>query len=516
MWFFSNDSIFGKANSSEEDAKQVQSVLSQFHKKDSAFWSNAGQKYFLSLFQLMAQKVPAYADFLKANNIDGSTIKSWDDWNQVPIMNKNNYLRQHTMEQLCLGGDLKKSMVLTATSGSTGVPFYFPRDEALDWQSSIMHELFLANNPLAHDQSTLIINCFGMGVWIGGIITYQAFKKIADRGYPLTIITPGLNKKEIFESLKNLGSKFEQVVICGYPPFIKGIVDEAGDYGIDWKSFNMKVVFAAEPFSEKFRDYIAAKANIKNVYTDTMNIYGSADLGTMAEETPLSILIRRLASDNPALYSDLFKVSGRMPTLAQFNPLFTNFEECNGEVLCSGYSALPLLRYAIGDHGGVMTYDEVENKFQKHGIDLAAEMKRLGMERTLTKLPFVFVYERSDFSTKLYGAIIYPEHVKESLHHHPKILDNLTGKFTMITKSDDTHNQYLEINLEMKKNTKHNDDLKKTVRDVIVNNLLEKNAEYKNNASMMPEKVEPRIVFWEHEHPTHFNPVGKQKWVKSE
>ena len=90
-----------------------------------------------------------------------------------------------------------------------------------------------------------------------------------------------------------------------------------------------------------------------------------------------------------------------------------------------------------------------------------------------------------------------------------------SGKFTMLTKHDKKHNQYLEINLELKPRVKETHDLTEIVKKIIVENLLEKNAEYKNNAQLLEERVEPKVVFWDHEHPTYFKPGGKQKWVKN-
>jgi phenylacetate-CoA ligase len=111
-----------------------------------------------------------------------------------------------------------------------------------------------------------------MGVWIGGLLTYQAFKHITESGYPMTIITPGVNKKEIYDALKHLGPHYDQIILCGYPPFMKDVVDEAHLHGIVWSRFDIRMVFAAEGFSEAFRDYMMKKTGMKNPYRDTMNI----------------------------------------------------------------------------------------------------------------------------------------------------------------------------------------------------------------------------------------------------
>lgn len=469
----------------------------------------------LKLFHETSRRVPAYKDFLKKHDIKHEAIKTWKDFQNVPPVSKQNYLRKYNLEELCWDGTLqKKSFVFTATSGSTGEPFYFPRTHSVDSQSSEYHRLFLKNNKGDRTTSTLVIVGFGMGVWIGGIITYQAFRMIAERGLPITILTPGVNKKEIFEALKNIALKFKEVILCGYPPFIKDIIDEAKKQGISWDDFHLKIIFAAESFSEKFRDYIVKKAHIKNIYTDIANIYGSADLGTMAIETPLCVLIRRLAMHNGRLSKALFANTNRLPTLAQFNPRFLNFESVHGTILCTGDSAIPLVRYDLGDTGSIIGYDAMMILCRDAGIDLTAKIKAVGLTETIDRFPFIEIYERKDLSTKLFGAIIYPEHVREGMHH--KVFEDIiTGKFSMSTKTNRQQNEYLEINIELKPNVKISQVMERQIQSSIVDSLSEKNAEYNNNINMLGNRVHPKIIFWDHEHPEHFKPGGKQKWIKA-
>jgi phenylacetate-CoA ligase len=494
----------------------AEQTLKEVYQKKSSYWKKMRGEKALDLFHLCAKRVYAYKDFLKKAKIQVDKIKTFEDFQTVLPVNKDNYLRSYPLEKLCIESSLcGQSLVFTSTSGSTGAPFYFPRNGVIDMQSSIYHQMFLRNSLLDTDKSTLVLVCFGMGVWIGGVITYQAFKAISERGYHLAILTPGVNKREIFEAMKNIAPKYDQIILCGYPPFMKDVVDEAKQNGINWKDFNIKMIFAAEAFSENFRDYIVKKTGIKNIYRDTMNIYGSADLGTMAEETPLSILIRRLALKKETLYKKIFKEANRLPTFAQFHPGFINFECVDKSVYCTGDNILPLIRYEIGDNGGVIDFDEVEKIFLEEGLVLRNEAKRVGIDDTITELPFVYIYERTDLSVKLYGAIVYPEYVKAGLQDQ-NLEKYITGKFTMFTKHDKNQDEYLEINVELKPGTNESDWLSQEVSKSVFSSLIAKSAEYKNNADMVPGKVQPRITFWPHEHPTHFQTGIKQKWVKKQ
>ena len=198
---------------------------------------------------------------------------------------------------------------------------------------------------------------FGMGVWIGGLITYEAFEMASrSAGHEISILTTGINKEEILKALKKLSPHFKQTILVGYPPFVKDVLDEAASYGISIKKLNLRLLFAAEPFTEKFRDFIVKKAHIRSPYLDTMNIYGSADLGAMANETPLAILFRRIAARNKKLFEALFSSINKTPTLTQYNPMFINFEEIDGNLLITGEARIPLAGDLIGDYGGGFTF----------------------------------------------------------------------------------------------------------------------------------------------------------------
>ena len=478
-------------------------------------WTKIQEKNLVSVFKNATKDVSAYKDFILKNKINSSEVKSFKKFNEVvPVVTKKNYLRAYPWEDLCKKNHLvHKPLVMTSTSGSTGDPFYFPRTKDIDLQSSISHQMFVLSSKIDSKKSILVIDCFGMGVWIGGMITYQAFKHISERGYPMTIITPGISKREIFQALRNIGTKYDQIIMCGYPPFLKDVIDEASDNGILWKNYSVKIIFAAEGFSEAFRDYIAERVGIKNIYRDIMNIYGSADLGTMAQESPLAVLIRRLALSNQSLYMKLFGQASRLPTLAQYIPNFISFEEKDSSVFCTGDNVLPLIRYQIGDNGGVLSYKKIVEIFKEEGIDLISEIKKAEIKDTVTELPFVYIYERSDFAASFYGAIMYPEYIKKGLLNEA-LSDYITGKFTMYTKNDSRQDQYLEINIEMKYGQKATKTLSSKIIKSLHGALLLQSTEYKKLAESLGDRVYPKVVFWPNGDPLHFLSGAKQKWTK--
>lgn len=492
------------------------STLKLFGEKSSDYWSKKREENSLNLFHRAAEAVPAYKDFLKHNNVRPEKIQTWQDFQTLPSISKKNYLRKYKLEDVVWNGSLQQPLVFTATSGSTGTPVYFVRNQQLDWQYSVILESFLKEGLKDRPGPVLVIVSFGMGLWIGGVITYKAFELAAQRNnMPVSIITPGMNKKEIFNALRELSPQFGQTIISGYPPFLKDIIDEAPLQGIDIDKLNIRMTFAAEAITEQYRDYVAEKTKMKNALRDTLSIYGSADIGAMAYESNVSVLVKRLALGNKELFSDIFNNIQKTPTLAQFNPQYISFEEVNGELLLTGNSAIPLVRYAIGDNGGVFTYKELEEKMKKHGIDFDKELKKAGIDKSISELPFVYVYERIDLSTTFYGLLIFPEWIRESMLRGTA-RDHLTGKFTMITRYNNKEDQYIEINVELKKGKKENAQLKKELLENIVADLRKHSSEFTEISNQLKKRAWPKIIFWPAEDPTHFAPGIKQKWVKKE
>lgn len=474
-----------------------------------------GQRRVLRLFHDMAERVPAYKDFLKKNKVDHKDIKNIDDFKKVPTIDKNNYLRKYPLEMLSWDGKLnEKQLTICTTSGSTGEPFYFPHEEDQDWQYVILAELYLRANFQIDKKTTLYVNGFPMGAWIGGTFTHRAVRMISEKGpYKLSIISPGIHKEEIIKAIKKIGHKFDQVIIGSYGPFMKDIIDDGIRKKIKWDKYNLGMVFSAEGFTEKFRDYVCQRAGIKDPVRRTLNHYGTVDLGTMAYETPLSILYRKIAVNDRSVYSSLWGDSIKLPTLTQYVPELFYFEEEDSNLLCSAYSGLPLVRYELNDIGGTSSFSKMKTLYEKHGYDFKKEIQRSGIEDTIWKLPFVWVFERNDFSVSFFAFQIYPATIRKALQM-AKFRTKITGKFTMLVNYDRKQNQYLEVNIELMKGKKGSKKLEKEIKEALVKKLLIDSSEYRETYKTRGEKIHPRIVFWEYEDPHFFRPGIKQKWVK--
>lgn len=487
----------------------ARTVILDLKGKDATFWKRKGEQRALAIFKAAAARVPAYKDFLKKNKVNPERVTSYAHFQEVPPTDKKNYIKEYPLKDLAWDGKLDHPSVFTSTSGSTGEQTYFFRSSLVDWQCSILQEIFIENS-LTPRKPTLVVVCFGMGIWIGGIITYEAITRLGERGFPTSIITPGINKTEIFKALKKLAPSYHQTIIFGYPPFLKDLIDEAADWGINFSKMNVRFSTAAESYSEDYRDFLGKAVKLKDPVLDIMSIYGSADIGAMGFESPTSISIRRLARKDKKFSAKLFVSTQKTPTLAQFVPTFINFEEVEGELYLTGSNSIPLVRYAIGDHGGVYSHKEMTSLLRefKYNIPRVRNDKFKNME-----LPFVYVFERNDFSTTLYGAQIYPEAIREVLIKNP-FVKLLSGKFTLLTKYTEKHDQYLEINLELAREQRISKIARAQLLDHIIKNLMLKNSEFRELHRFIGKRALPKLMFWDHEDPNFFKPGIKQQWVK--
>jgi phenylacetate-CoA ligase len=493
--------------------KNVELLLDRLTTESELSWQQKGEKRALHLFFAMSTRVPAYTDFLRSKHFSPSSVRDIDDFKTIPTIDKDNYLRKYSKEMLCWDGKFATGQwIISSTSGSTGQPYYFPREQSQIWQYAVMAELYLRSNFQIHKKSTLYIVAFPMGAWIGGLFTYEALRTVAEHGgYELSIITPGIHKQEVINAVKQLGSSFDQIIIGAYAPFLKDILDDGIREGIQWSEYSLGFIFSAEAFSEKFRDYVIQKTAIEDPLRSTLNHYGTVDMGTMAHETPETIMIRRALVEKGGLQT-LFPESDRQPTFAQYNPELFFFEQQGNGLLCTAYSGLPLVRYDLKDYGGVLARHETHEKLKSVGLDVEVAAKARDISDTLWNLPYVYLYERNDFSVSYYAFQLYPDTVRRALQHDG-LEHTLTGKFTMHVEYNDAGRQQLLIHVELKHGVEPNDELVTEVLECIQEKLIQESSEYRETYKMIGSEAMPIVSLWNYEDPTYFRPGVKQKWT---
>jgi phenylacetate-CoA ligase len=462
----------------------------------------------LALFHEAAVTVPAYRSFLTSHGIAPRDIKTLADFQHLPLMTKQNYMHAYSLAERCRNGDLSGCDMLAVSSGSTGTPMIWPRNLSHELDIAYRFEqIFYAFH--ADQRPTLAVVCFAMGSWVGGMFTAACCRHLAAKGYPVTTVTPGNKKDEIFRIVKELGPYFSQIVLLGYPPYIKDIIDDGRAAGIAWSRYQPKLVFAGEVFSEEWRELVCDRIGAADPAATTAALYGTADGGVLGNETPLSINIRKFFAARPALAREVFGES-RLPTLVQYDPLSRWFEVDAGTLVVSGDNGVPLLRYHIADKGGIIPYAEMMRIIAEEGGE-GSDEQRHGHERGAWQLPFVYLFGRADFTVSYFGANVYPENISVGLEQ-TAVCDWVSGKFVLRVVETADHNEALNIVVELLPNIDGDALKSEAIAQSIVEHLRRLNSEFANYVPV--EYQRPQITLKNHGDPEWFPPGVKHRYTR--
>jgi phenylacetate-CoA ligase len=418
-------------------------------------------------------------------------------------------MQAYPLPERCFGGSLRGTDRVAVSSGSTGVPTFWPRSAEYELDVAVRFEQVFKDSFQADKRSTLAVVCFALGNWVGGLFTTSCCWHLARKGYPMLVATPGNNKAEIFRVVRELAPHFEQTVLLGYPPFVKDVIDAGAAEGIDWAQFKPKLVFAGEVFSEEWRSLLAQRIGSDSICFDSASLYGTADGGVLGNETPLSIAIRRWLAQRPEAARALFGES-RLPTLVQYDPHSRFFEVHQDTLVVSGENSVPLLRYHIADKGGVLSYTQMWDFLRQHGVGSVGELGLDG-DFQARNLPFVYVFGRADFTVSYYGANIYPENVTVGLEQ-PDITPWVTGKFVLQTRESTDGDKSLHIAVELLPGVVPEPAMEPAIAAAIRQQLLRLNSEFANYIPV--ERQLPNVTLYSFADPDYFPAGVKHRYTR--
>ena len=169
------------------------------------------QRWVLTMATDAARRVPAYARFLEDRGLDARNLAGLAI-TDLPLMTKAEYLRQFDLPELLWDGQFDGAAMISMSSGSSGLPFYWPRDGVAATESWQLHERLL--QPYStKTRSTLCLVAYAMGTWIAGTYTVRALQDLVERGHRLTVLAPGIDIEENVRALDDLGPRFEQTIV---------------------------------------------------------------------------------------------------------------------------------------------------------------------------------------------------------------------------------------------------------------------------------------------------------------
>lgn len=206
--------------------------------------------------------VPFYRETLTAMGIKPSDIKQLKDIQRLPFTLKGDMRDNYPYGLFAV--PLEQIVRIHASSGTTGKPTvvgYTKRD--IETWTELMARSFYAAG--AH-KGDVIHNAYGYGLFTGGLGAHYGAERIGASVIPMS----GGNTKKQLMIMQDFGS----TVLTCTPSYSLFLAEVAAEEGIDIRKLKLKVgILGAEPWSEKMRQEIEAKLNIKAI-----DIYGLSEI----------------------------------------------------------------------------------------------------------------------------------------------------------------------------------------------------------------------------------------------
>lgn len=475
-------------------------------------WEALGKKRASSTYKIASTRVPAYKEFLKIQGVDDKK----NSFEHLPLTNKGNYLQKYPFHKRLVdaAAGLHNIHSFTKSSGSTGKPIYWPRygeaddttEKILAFTYDYLYQIFR--------RSTLIVSCLALGTWTAGEQAGDASRRVSTRRHSKSsVISPGANDKEAAEIIKDLYQFYDQVVVICYPPFAKQVLDELDEINVDLRKINLKFMVGGEGFSEHYRDYLYKRLK-SNKINNVIGIYASSDAGFIGSESPLSILVKQEALKNSNLAQDLFgrKDINHM-TLIQYSPIGRYFESINKELVVTIQQAVPLVRYNTKDMGGIIKFSQVIDTCSKHNFYTLKDLSGRGFNYSW-KLPFLYIFGKSDNTISIGGANIYPENIKTAVEKFGDV-NSFKLKSSLDKRENTKFNILVELNKKCTIGNKGVSELKKEIHSTILDKLLAVNDDFADAYRIDPDSLNPEIVIFEYDEGPFKHKSIKHKYIKT-
>jgi len=410
--------------------------------------------------------VPAYQEFLEQHN--AAHPATFED---IPPMDKENYIKRWPIEALCQGGKLPlRGAVIDESSGSSGLASNWVRGSAERLATRRLIQ-YSARSTFG-DDSFVLLNCFALGPWATGM---NVSMSLVDRCV-LKSIGPDVGK--VVATLKFLGPKY-RYVITGYPPFLKILVDTAD---IDWTQYDVCSVVGGEGMSEPLR------AALNKCFRKTISSFGASDLEiNLAVETSFSIGLRQAIAADESLGRDLYGHEA-LPMIFQYDPLNCLVESDEERSLLFTLNRLenvsPRIRYNIHDRGIVRSMQQVRDVLRDHRVSVDESEPSLD-------LPLLFHWGRQNNAVGFYGCKITPEDIQHVILR-VSALASKVANFALHPYEDSDANKRLELWLELEHDVAAPENIDE-LNAAVWRELAAVNQDFRESIKMIPAGRSPTV-----------------------
>ena len=294
------------------------------------------------------------------------------------------------------------------------------------------------------------------------------------------------NKSAIQTMAGALNKEKQQIVIAGYPPFLKDLTDHAKTQGYEFKDFDALGVVGGQAISEAMRDQL-----VHHGFQQVYSSYGASDLDiNLGVESDYEIAVRKAIEKNPALAQELYGKGKGLPMVFHYDPM--NYHvECDKDdelifTCARNDRSSPRIRYDLGDKGRVYASSDVQAVLAKYGI----------FNKPKTNLPLMFVWGR-DSTVVFNGANLAFTELERAVTDEPS-LETTVLKKAFYTYEDESGNEKLEIWLELNDGVALPDDVASNQQaGCLLKQLTELNQDFRYQIQHLSETADlPTVRFF--------------------
>lgn len=206
--------------------------------------------------------VAFYRDSFDRIGVKPRDIKKLEDLQRLPFTLKKDMRDNYPYGLFAV--PLEQIVRIHASSGTTGKPTVvgYTKRDIETWTELMARSFFAAG---AH-KGDVIHNAYGYGLFTGGLGAHYGAERIGASVIPMS----GGNTKKQLMIMQDFGS----TVLTCTPSYSLFLAEVAAEEGIDIRKLKLKVgILGAEPWSEKMRQEIESKLNIKAI-----DIYGLSEI----------------------------------------------------------------------------------------------------------------------------------------------------------------------------------------------------------------------------------------------
>lgn len=302
-------------------------------------------------------------------------------------------------------------------------------------------------------------------------------------------------QSEIRALAVKLNKEKNQIIIAGYPPFLKDLIAYAEEKGHNFNDFSSIGIVGGQAISEAMRDQLTGHG-FNQIYSS----YGASDLDiNLGVETEYEITIRKAIEKNPGLARELYGENKGLPMVFHYDPMNYHVESDNEDNLlftCTRSDrSSPRIRYDLGDKGRVYASSDVQALLTKYGI----------FQKPKTNLPMMFVWGR-DSTVVFNGANLAFTELERAVTVNEN-LEEVVLKKAFYTYEDENGAEQLEIWLELNDNVElpNEDELPEHAYNLI-NNLAKLNQDFCYQLEKLDDGIKlPMVRFFKR----HQSPISE-------